>query len=220
MKFLSKKVIYMFKVKYAGPRVEISHHGIKYLHSKEDKYVYLMVALEILQGIDNDYEQKPSYNHHFENKELTDEVVHRILQSYEDQLEKCVEEEKEEYEYIIDHEVECVQNFPHLTDTDKKVWIKNIEIMKPYRVQRKINKIYYGHCIQDIVNVIKSKGIKEIITPFNKNFFHVMNSVNNVLSVDLSGSDTILQEMTDQDDNIIMKLSIKGTYKLESFPVC
>ena len=45
----------MSKLHYVGPRVEISHHGIKYKKSKEDKYVYLMAALELLKDIDNDY---------------------------------------------------------------------------------------------------------------------------------------------------------------------
>ena len=111
----------MFKVQYAGPKVEISHHGVKYTDAKEDKYVYLMVALEILQGIDNDYEQKPSYNHHFENKVVKDDVIHKILTCYETQLEERVEEEKREYEVMIDHEIECVQNLPNLTDVDREV---------------------------------------------------------------------------------------------------
>ena len=213
----------MFRVQYAGPKVEkISHHGVKYTDSKEDKYVYLMVALEILQGIDNDYEQKPSYNHHFENKVLKDDVVHKILTSYENQLEEKVEEEESNYELMIDHEIECVQNLPHLTDVDREVWIKNIELMKPYRIQRQINKIYYGHCIQDIERVIKRKGIKEITTPFNKDFFHVMNSINNVISTDLCGSDTILKEENDKDGNMVMKLNIRGTVKINTttFPNC
>jgi hypothetical protein len=32
---------------------------------KEDKYVYLGVALEILKDIDNDYAEKTSFSHHF-----------------------------------------------------------------------------------------------------------------------------------------------------------
>jgi hypothetical protein len=210
----------MFKVQYAGPKVEISNHGVKYNNAKEDKYVYLMVALEILQGIDNDYEQKESYNHHFENKVLNDDVVHKILTSYEDQLEERVEEEERDYEHMIEHEIESVQNLPHLTNQDKEVWIKNIELMKPYRIQRQINKIYYGHCIQDIICVIKNKGLREITTPFNKDFFHVMNSINNVLSTDISGCDTVLKEENDKDGNMVMKLYVQRSLKSASIPYC
>jgi len=43
----------MLKVKYVGSHIEISQHGIHYKKDKEDKYVYLMVAFEILKDIDN-----------------------------------------------------------------------------------------------------------------------------------------------------------------------
>ena len=48
----------MSKLHYVGPRIEISHQGIVYKKSKEDKYIYLMAALEILKVIDNDYDKK------------------------------------------------------------------------------------------------------------------------------------------------------------------
>lgn len=198
----------MFKVQYAGPKVEISHHGVKYNDAKDDKYVYLVVALEILQGIDNDYAGRQSYTHHFENKVLEEEILHKILSSYEDHLEERVEEEERNYELMIEHEIDHVQDMQHLTKVDKEVWIKNIELMKAYRIQREINKIYYGHCIQDIVQVIKKKEIKELTTPFNKDFFHVMNTINNVLSTDIYGKNTKLTEEKDKDDNLVIKLYI------------
>ena len=210
----------MFRVQYAGPKVEITHQGIKYSDAKEDKFVYLMVALEILQGIDNDYDQKPLYKHHFEHKIVDDEVIHKTLALYENELEEKVEEEEKEYELMIEHELEHIQNLPYLTEVDRKVWIKNIELMKPYRIQRQINKIYYGHCIQDIVDVIKSRGIRDIITPFNKDFFHVMNSINNVLSTDLTGCDTILSEENDSDGNMVMRLQLQRSLNSGSYNVC
>lgn len=199
----------MFKVQYAGPKVEISHHGVKYNDAKDDKYVYLVVALEILQGIDNDYAGRQSYTHHFENKVLEEEILHKILSSYEDHLEERVEEEERNYELMIEHEIDHVQDMQHLTKVDKEVWIKNIELMKAYRIQREINKIYYGHCIKDILQVIKKKEIKELTTPFNKDFFHVMNTINNVLSTDIYGKNTKLTEEKDKDDNLVIKLYIK-----------
>ncbi|PHS39594.1 MAG: hypothetical protein COB07_05965 [Sulfurovum sp.] len=161
----------MSKVEYVGPRVEISHHGVNYRRSKEDKYVYLIVALEILKDIDNDYVIKPSYSHDFKNKTLQESDFHTILEYYESNVEESILEECKKYKQKIQHEIEFVQQIPHLTEMDKEVWIKNIEIMKEYRVQRAINKMYYMHCIQNIVQVIQHKNIKEITVPFNKCFF-------------------------------------------------
>lgn len=200
----------MSKAEYVGPRVEISNHGIVYKKSKEDKYVYLMVALEILKDIDNDYEKKPYYTHDFENKPFQEEELHTILKCYENDIEESVSQESEKYKQKIKHEIEHIQNLEHLADIDKEVWIKNIELMKDYRVQRAINKIYYMHCIQDIVHVIRQKKIREITTPFNKNFFHVLNTLKGSLITGKPSLDAKVKEEYNKDGNMILKLTIKG----------
>jgi len=199
----------MSKVHYVGPRVEISNHGIVYRRSKEDKYVYLMVALEILKDIDNDYDKRPYYSHPFENKLLNEQDLYTVLKYYENDIEECVTKECEKYKRKIKHEIEFIHNLPYLEDIDKEVWIKNIEIMNDYRIQRAINKIYYMHCIKDITEVIKHKKIKEIITPFNKNFFHVLNTIKGALITGRPSLDAKVLEEVDQNNNIIARLSIK-----------
>ncbi|WP_373030895.1 hypothetical protein [Sulfurovum sp.] len=199
----------MSEIHYVGPRVEISNHGIVYKLSKEDKYIYLMVALEILKDIDNDYDKKPYYSHPFENKLLDEKDLHTILKYYENDIEECVTEECEKYKEKMKHEIEFIQNQPYLADIDKEVWIKNIELMKDYRIQRAINKIYYMHCIKDITEVIKHKKIKEIITPFNKNFFHVLNTIKGALITGRPSLDAKVFEEMDKNNNMFARLSIK-----------
>ncbi len=199
----------MSKLHYVGPKVEISNHGIVYKQSKEDKYVYLTVALEILKDIDNDYEKKPFYIHNFENKPFQEEDLHTILKYYENDIEECVSKECEKYKQKIQHEIEYIKNLAHLTDIDKEVWIKNIEIMKGYRIQRAINKIYYMHCIQDIVQVIRHKKIREIRTPFNKNFFHVLNTLKGAIITGKPSLDARVLEENNKEGNMVLRLSIK-----------
>jgi len=198
----------MLKVQYVGPRVEVSNHGVAYRKSKEDKYVYLIGALEILKNIDNDTERKKLYSHQFENKAL-EEVLHSILKYHESAIEKKVEEEECQYEKKIQHEIETIRKLPHLTDIDKEVWIKNIELLKDYRIQRAVNKRCYIHCIQSIVQVIKNKKIQEITTPFNKSFFHVLNSICGALTTGKPSLDAKVIEENDRDNNMIIKLSIR-----------
>ncbi len=200
----------MSKVEYVGPKVEISNHGVAYRKSKEDKYIYLMVALEILKDIDNDYEIKPSYSHDFENKVLEDDDFHSILKYYESSVEEYITEECKEYKQKILQEMEYIQHMPHLTDIDKEVWIRNIEIMKEYRVQRAINKMYYMHCIQNIVQVIQHKNIKEITTPFNKCFFHVLNTLRGSLITGKPSMDAQVIEEYDKDNNMLVRLIIRN----------
>jgi hypothetical protein len=198
----------MSKLHYVGPRVEISNHGIVYKKSKEDKYVYLMVALEILKDIDNDYEKKSSYSHDFENKALEEEMLYTLLKHHESGIEKKIEEEEKNYELKIQHKIEYIQNLPHLTDLDKEVWIRNIELMKAYTIQRAINKRYYIYCIQAISKVIKHKKIKEVTTPFNKNFFHVLNTIKGTLITGIPSLNTKVKNENDKNNNMVIKLYI------------
>ncbi len=197
----------MLNVQYMGPRVEVSNRGVVYRKSKEDKYVYLMSALEILKNIDNDAERKKLYGQHFESKAI-EEVLHSILKCHESGVEEKVEEEECQYEQKMQHQIETIRNLPYLTDIDKEVWIKNIELVKGYRMQRAVNKRCYIHCIQNIIEVIKHNNIKEITTPFNRNFFHVLNSICGALITDKPSLDAKVLEDNDKDNNMIVKLSI------------
>ena len=53
----------MMTIKYAGPRPTISHHGVEFKDGKEDKYVYLMIGIQILKAIDKNYEDHKSYSY-------------------------------------------------------------------------------------------------------------------------------------------------------------
>ena len=199
----------MLKVKYVGPHVDISQHGVSYKKDKEDKYVYLMVALEILQDIDNDYEKQDSYSHCFSIGKLDEETLHTVLQSYESDVEKHVEQEYENYQEKIKHEIHFVQGLSHLKEIEKEVWIKNIELMKNYRLQRAINKIYYEHCIENIRKLFIHKGIKELMTPFNKDFFHVMNSLKGVLITGKPSLEATVVEEINKEGEMCIVLRIR-----------
>ena len=200
----------MSKLHYVGPRVEISHHGINYKKSKEDKYIYLTSALEILKDIDNDYEKKPSYTHQFDNKKLLDEeILHSTLQAHEYDLQESIDNECRIYKDKIDHKIQYIRSIPSLSDIDKEVWIKNIELMKEYNIQRALNKMYYFHCIHDIAHLIRNKKIKVITAPFNKNFFHVLNTLKGTLITGKPSLDARVKKEYDQSNNLVVKLTIK-----------
>jgi len=200
----------MSRVEYIGPRVEISNHGIIYRNDKEDKYVYLGSALEVLKDIDNDYEEKASYIHQFTNIKLEDENLHRTLMQYDDKFEACITEECKKYKEKIDHQIAYVQTLSHLSNLDKEVWVRNIEIMRKYKMKRALNKMYYMHCIQDIVHVIKDKKIREISVPFNKNFFHVVNTVKGALITGKPSLEAKVIEEYNKEGNMIVKLMIRN----------
>ena len=199
----------MSRVEYVGPRVEISNHGIVYRKDKEDKYVYLGAALEVLKDIDNNYAEKTSYSHDFGIIKLEEENLQTTLIHYENKFEECITQECIKYKEKIDHQIDYIHTLSHLSAIDKEVWIKNIEIMRKYKMKRALNKMYYMHCIQDIAQVIKEKKIREISVPFNKNFFHVINTIKGTLITGKPSLDAKVIEDYDKDNNMIAKLSIR-----------
>ncbi|MEA2047996.1 MAG: hypothetical protein U9O64_06050 [Campylobacterota bacterium] len=199
----------MLKVEYVGPRVEVSNHGVFYRRSKEDKYLYLGAALEILKNIDNDYSQKSSYSRNVDNIDFEEENLHKTLQYYDNAFETSIREEYKKYSDKIEHQIQYIKSMSSLTDMDKQVWIKNIELMKGYKVKRAVNKIYYMHCIQNIVCIIMDKKIKQITVPFNKNFFHVLNTIKGRLITGKPSIDASVIQGYDDNGMMIIRLMLK-----------
>jgi hypothetical protein len=165
------------KIKYAGPRPQISHHGVSFKDGKEDKYVYLMIALQILSAIDKDYDEHKSYSYDIDTERLSDDQMFDIMMSYEPELEEITQKEALEYGAKLDQEVDDIRKNQTLTASERQAWMNNLEVMKDYRVQRAVNKIYYMHAIGYIVDVIKREHIKEIDTPFYEKYWHVLQTI-------------------------------------------
>ncbi|MCD4758732.1 MAG: hypothetical protein K8R39_10700 [Arcobacteraceae bacterium] len=178
-------------IKYAGPRPEISHHGIQFKDGKEDKYVYLIIAIQILKAIDKDYEEKKSYSYDTKTKRFTDAELLDIMNTYEPNLKETVMQEEIRYEEHLQEEIAHVKQRKDLKEIERDTWIENLNIMQQYRIQRAVNKIYYIHCVADIAKVIKREKIKEIDTPFYEKYWHVLQTIQGTLSEgrDSVGSD-------------------------------
>jgi len=68
-------------IKYAGPKPIISHRGINFDNNKEDKYVYLNVAVQILKSLDHEYVKDKVYTYDITAQRLSeDELVTRTSQ--------------------------------------------------------------------------------------------------------------------------------------------
>ena len=57
--------------------------------------------------------------------------------------------------------------------------------------------------------MIRHKKIKEITTPFNKNFFHVLNTIKGALITGKPSLDAKVIEEYNEDDTMVLRLSIK-----------
>jgi len=194
-------------IKYSGPRPVISQHGIDFKDGKEDKYVYLIIATQILVAIDKDYGKIKSYSYDTSTKRFTDDELLQILLKYEPDLKEKVIQEELRYEKHLQEEIEIVKNKTDLTKVEIDAWVNNLELMKSYRTQRAVNKIYYQHCVHDIAGVIKRERIKEIDTPFFEKYWHVLQTIQGAIS---EGRDSVGSslEIEPSDSGMTAKLFI------------
>ncbi len=185
-------------IKYAGPRPEISQHGIQFKDGKEDKYVYLLIAMQILKAIDKNYEDHKSYSYGLNTKRIPDDELLYMMHEYEPEIEQHVQNEVQSYGKHLDEEFEHIEKREDLKSIEKTAWLNNLNIMREYKIQRAVNKIYYIHSIKHISKVIKRERIKEIDTPFYEKYWHVLQTIQGKLSEgrDSVGSDLKVESQT------------------------
>jgi len=194
----------MLKLHYAGPKPSISQHGIFFKGGKEDKYVYLQTAIAVLLSIDKERTKK---YHGSDYDNISDSEIPRILQGYEPELEKHIEAEEAQYEKHIDEMVEQVKTYA-LSKEDQDTWINNINIMRPYKIQREINKLYYIHCIKAIKEIIHRDNIKEIDIEFTLHNWHILESIAGNLEYGVKSVRTAIKVEPDKEGHMITRLLI------------
>ena len=198
----------MLTLHYAGPKPFINQHGVFFKDGKEDKYIYLRLAAKILLYIDNISKKSD----HFiitlhEKQDLTDNDIIDIIKFYEPDIEKKVLEEEQKYNIHIQEMIDEVKE-TNLTDLEKDVWIKNINIMKPYMLQREINKLYYIHYIKKIKQIIKHENIKELDITFDLEHWHILESIAGNLEYGVDSVSTSMKAEANEDGILVLKLII------------
>ena len=170
------------KLEYTGPKEIISPHGISFKNGKDDKYVYIYPAMQIYNAVHHNYEKGVIYTHNIEGKRLKDGDILNAILNLKTDLKVTSEKEIFELEQFLDNEIEKVKEEIKFTDEEKLVYKNNLIIMKKYRLQRETNKIIYNHLIEIIVDNIIEHKLKELNTPFNERFWHILQSIQGELS--------------------------------------
>ena len=170
------------KLEYAGLKRVINEHGVSFKDGKEDKFIYLSFAIDILNAIDHTYEQKKKYSHQLNTNTLSPNEILDVLLNFHPDLEEVMNKEIDSYTKHLDSEEEAVNNRTILSKIEKEIFIANLKLMRKYKTQRAKNKIFYFHCIETIVEVILKYKIKELDTPFNERFWHILQTIEGNLS--------------------------------------
>lgn len=164
------------KLKYVGPRPSISAKGVVFKAGKEDKYIYLSYAVDILKAINKIHIDK-HYVHPITFTFLSDMEIYDTIKYFESNLDIHIQNEIDSYSKHLDNEIEKIYEKTYLSQLEKEVYIKNLQIMREYRLQRAVNKIIYFHCLQHIIKIIKNQRIKTLDTVFCDKFWHILHSI-------------------------------------------
>lgn len=170
------------KLKYAGPRPLISHHGVTFKEGKEDKYVYLVVAIEILKTIQNLHDGVKEFHYEDKTHSFSDDEMMMMVMAYHPDLEVVMNKEMEGFQKHLDHEVENLEHNHVLSKEELYVFKNNLDVMREYRIQRAKNKVFYFHVVATIAEIIKKEKIKKIVVPFNDRYWHVLQTLEGELA--------------------------------------
>lgn len=196
------------KISYVGPKVLFTRHGVDFDNNKEDKYVYLNIALQIHKALDHNYNIGEKYIYDINSKRLNDdEILSFVKDSFPEHNELFTEAAKSAKEYL-ENEIEKVEKLKNTLEAiEYEGWKKNIALMENYVKQRQFNKKIYYAIINLIVKNLKHFSIKEINAPMFQTFSHVFHSIQGALKQKPDAKSSNL-EIYEKDGVIMLKLNI------------
>ena len=200
------------KLEYVGRKPIISSRGVDFSIGKEDKYIYIEAAAQMLKFLGKSEINTAAVNISID-KVLDDKKVFKILYKYKPNFDKFYDKSISKYKQKIDDEISDIVKYQSLGDTEKEVLKKNLSYMQSYRLQRATNKLVYEELINACVDIIRHKGVTEITMPLSISFTHVASSFESSLAR-LSRAVVAKVEIMLDKDVPYTKLSIKGFGKV------
>jgi hypothetical protein len=197
------------ELKYVGPKPIISHKGIKFDNNKEDKFIYLNIAVQLLKALDHDYFENKTYTYTADTSRLSNDDLSRELKKICPEIDSIMQRRNGLIEDDIEHELHRAKDSETLTDIDKETLQNNINIMHDYLVQRSINKSVYYCTIEALAELLKRESISYVITPMFQTFVHVLHSIQGVMLKNKSPIRTKL-DIYQENGQLLVKLQVQN----------
>jgi hypothetical protein len=168
-------------LKYAGPKPLISAHGITFDLNKEDKFIYLSIVAELIQALSHEYVGGERYTHITAKKPMDSDQTMELIRINDPLLDQEIKDRQEIVEEEIEEELERAHNNKVLCEEEKEVLIKNISLLRNYRINRSINKTVYYSGITSLAHIIQQGHIDHIYAPMFPKFNHIFHSIQGAL---------------------------------------
>lgn len=194
-------------VKYVGPKPIISHTGIEFDNNKEDKYVYLNIAIQLLKALDHEYYENKIYTYSADTKRLNEDELMDELKVYCPNLEEMIKKEDHDMEEDVENDIKRAEENCVLSNECKITLKNNIELMHDYLIQRSINKRIYYCVIEALAKRVEQDNIDYIIAPMFNKFVHVLHSLQGKLTQTRRPIDTDM-EIFKEGEQLFVKLKV------------
>lgn len=168
-------------IKYVGPKVLISKSGVKFDTNKEDKFVYLSIALQLAQALNHEYIEDRIYTYDTSSQHIDDREIYNVAKTFCNDLDAMLAKAERRAEAYVTQLLTRAKENRVIDEIERGVLTKNIKMMHPYIVQRSVNKAVYYCVINDLARKLANEHIDYVITPFYQKFAHVMHSIQGVL---------------------------------------
>lgn len=187
-------------LKYVGPRPEISFSCVSFNRCKEDKFVYISSAYQLLKTLQHDYGSCNPYTDILEPFCMNEGELEKMTEAVDADLTTCIKYHQDQLQCLFDKEIHWIKENQYMDPLSKKSYYNNHALMKEYRLQRQINKSVYYMLIQKLAHMIKEKRIAYIITPLHERFTYVLINLQKRLMQDRRPIFTELEVFQEHDE--------------------
>ena len=195
------------RLKYVGPKALISATGINFDNNKEDKFVYLHIALQILKAIDHEYIEDRVYSYSADTQRLSNDELYDTSKRYCTRIDTVIEEAEANASKYVDDLMNRADTNSRIDDVEREVLKKNISMMRSYIVQRAVNKQVYYCVINTLAELLKRDNIDYIVAPMFQKFAHVFHTVQGVLINQKSPINSNM-DIYESDGRLMVKLDV------------
>lgn len=195
------------KLKYTGPKFLVSPTGINFSFTKEDKFIYIGTMVELIQVLDHNYEKDKTYSVCTEQKLFDEKQVIDLIRTYISDLDEQITMWMEKTAKAIEEEISRAKRCLLLSREEQDTLVKNIELMRSYRIQRTLNKTIYYAGVEALAGIIKQHHIDYITTSIDPKYFHLLHSLQGTLlrlHPSIGSEINILRK----EENLIIELKI------------
>jgi hypothetical protein len=194
-------------LKYVGPKPLISARGITFDLNKEDKFIYLSIVAELIQALNHEYVGGERYTHITAKKPMDADRILELIQLLDPHLDQAIQDRKLIVEEEIKEELARADTNKVLCDEECRVLVKNIELLRSYRITRSINKTVYYSGINSLAHIIQKGQIERIYAPMFPKFTHVFHSIQGALKKLHPPIDSAL-DIYEEDGHLTVRLDI------------